>query len=39
MLYLVIFPDGRVKAYPDQASADHCAACDGGTVVAVTLAA
>jgi hypothetical protein len=39
MVYLVLFADGRVKAYPDQDSADHCNKVDGGVaVVAVQIA-
>jgi hypothetical protein len=39
MLYIVIFQDGRTKAYTDKSTADHCAACDGGTVVTVAIVA
>jgi len=33
MPYLVLFADGHVKAYADEAAANQCAKADGGQVV------
>jgi hypothetical protein len=36
-LFLVLFPDGRVKAYRTSELAARCAAADGGEVLTVVL--
>ena len=34
MLYLVLFPDGRLKAFKDLDLAKNCARADGGELIA-----